>query len=337
MIEMENDKPSKKVIAFGEVLLRFSPPERSTILNTASMDIHVGGAELNVCCALSSLGLDSSILTFLPDNPLGHKALSFIRHASIDTSRVRMSKRGRMGAYFLEVGASPRVSRVIYDRKDSSFSQEKLEHIDWSRELRGFSHFHTTGITPALSASALAAIVKAATTSSEMGISSSFDINYRSQLWGVDEARDALMKLAQLFDHLIVPRFELKRIFSLKIDEPEQSALELLKRFDLTTVAVTSRHEIMPGIMKWSAFAVDSTGAYPSVERSAIVLDPIGAGDAFCAGYIKGLIEKDLNIGLKTGCALAATKITLKGDALVCHAEELEDITESSDGPIINR
>ncbi len=334
---MESEKKNQKVIAFGEVLLRLSPPGCQTIRSAESFDIHIGGAELNVCCALSCIGLRSSILTTLPDNSLGRRALAFIESAGVDTSKIRMRKNARMGLYFLEIGLSPRPSRVTYDRKESCFAQEDFEEINWAYELEGFSHFHTTGITPALSVSAISAIKEAACQFREKGISSSVDVNYRSQLWSVESAKQVLHELTRIFEHLIVPRFELERIFGLSKDTPEKSALELLKRFNLCSVAVTSREEVSPGIMKWSAFALDSSGSYPRVERTAIVADPIGAGDAFCAGYIKGITERDIALGLKLGCAMAALKMTLKGDVLLYEAEEIERISDHEDGSFLIR
>ncbi len=149
------------LVSFGETMLRLSPPDYRRIEHAYSYDANAGGAEMSVACNVSRLGLKTAWVSRLTDNSMGHFIRNKAREQGVDTSHIIWTKEGRVGIYFVEFGANPRPSRVIYDRSHSAMSMIKPGEVDWAGILKGVKWFYTTGITPALSASAAAATVEA--------------------------------------------------------------------------------------------------------------------------------------------------------------------------------
>jgi len=148
------------IVAFGEAMVRMSPPDFKRLEQTTTLDLHIGGAELNVAVGASRLGLKCAWVSKLPDNPLGRMIANKARELGVDISRVIWQNGGRAGLYFLEFGASPRSSSVLYDRANSSFSSIKPGELDWQNILKDTKCLHLTGITPAVSESAAEAALK---------------------------------------------------------------------------------------------------------------------------------------------------------------------------------
>src|SRR5262245_9041279 len=143
-----------EIITFGEAMVRLSPPNFRRLEQAQTLDVQVGGAELNTAVALARLGRSSSWVSRLTDNPLGRLIANRAREAGVDTSHVLFTKDDRVGVYFLEFGAAPRASSVLYDRKNSAISHIQPAMVDWPKIVAGAKWFHVTGITPALSTSA---------------------------------------------------------------------------------------------------------------------------------------------------------------------------------------
>ena len=177
------------VVTFGEAMIRLSPPHFERFEQANSLDVRVGGGELNVAVGVSRLGLRSTWVSRLPKNPLGKLMENRARQAGVDTSNLVWSADGRMGLYFLEFGAAPRASSVLYDRAQSAISLVKPGEINWEKVFQGAKWFHTSGITPALSDSAAAVTLEALKAAKRAGATVSYDLNYRGKLWTPDKAQ----------------------------------------------------------------------------------------------------------------------------------------------------
>src|SRR4051812_20177779 len=173
---------SARVVCFGELLLRFTAPGRELLLQNGRLDVHVGGAEANVAVGLASLGHAAAMVSRVPDNPLGQASVGYLRRYGVSVEGVDDGD-GRMGLYFLSVGAGLRPSSIVYDREGSSFALAGENDFDWDRLLDGAALLHLSGITPALGPGSAKAALAAAKAARSRGIRVSFDGNYRAQLW----------------------------------------------------------------------------------------------------------------------------------------------------------
>ena len=165
MAEVKNknveDKVMYDVVTFGEAMLRFSPPDFKRLEQTTSFDVTIGGSEFNIAVGVSRLGLSSAWVTRLVDSPLGRMTANKAREHGVDTSHIIWTDKGRAGIYFLEYGASPRASRVIYDRVDSAISQIETGQVRWPNIFKQTKLFMVSGITPALSETAREVTIEA--------------------------------------------------------------------------------------------------------------------------------------------------------------------------------
>src|SRR5689334_5486773 len=172
----------KKIVTFGEIMLRLAPPGLERFLQTPQFVATFGGGEANVAVALASFGLPAVYVTVLPDNPIAAAAIAELRRFGVETSRIVTGK-GRLGIYYLEAGANQRPSKVVYDRAGSAIALAKPGDIDWGAAFEGAGWFHITGITPAISASAAELSFEAVRKAKELGLTVSCDLNYRKNLW----------------------------------------------------------------------------------------------------------------------------------------------------------
>ncbi len=319
----------KRVLAFGEAMLRLAAPGGSRLEQARRFDVSVGGAELNFAAGLAALGDRASFVTALPDNPPGRLAAAEVRRAGVDGSRIIWSKRGRMGLYYLEFGASPRASKVLYDRSASAVSLLKPGDIDWERSLDGFDHLHVTGITPALGQGCRKLVAEGLEAAGRRGVTTSFDLNYRARLWTEANARKSLSPMMEHVDHLITTEEDTWRVFRIKGSDYREVALALLERFGFRSVAVTLREDVSVLRNRWTAIARDRGRLYEDKVYDVEIIDRVGSGDAFAAGYVYGALRGDLALGLRMGNAMAALKHTVPGDMPVCDLSEVEALARS--------
>ena len=192
-----------KFITIGELLLRLSPPNYEKIRTTNSFIINFGGAEANVAVSLANLGIDSTYFTVLPNNDLGKAAVAYLKANDVHASKIILDG-DRIGTYYLEEGVSVRSSKVIYDRKYSAFAEYDYTDTDLEYLLKGYDWLHLSVITPPLSANCQILLEKALVVAKRLGITVSFDPNYRASLWEWNTARDVLSTYLQYVDILIV-------------------------------------------------------------------------------------------------------------------------------------
>ena len=202
------------VFTLGETMIRFTPKGYIRLEESTELEMRVGGSESNVVIALSRLGMTVSWASKLPNNALGHQVTRRLRSFGVDVSGVRWSDEGRMGLYFIEPGAAPRSSAVLYDRAHSSASLMTPDDFDWSILDRA-RHVHLTGINPALSATARETTRVCLQEARQRGRTVSFDVNYRARLWPADLAREALLPLIRDVDLLICPLADALSVFGI--------------------------------------------------------------------------------------------------------------------------
>lgn len=302
------------VVTFGEAMIRLSPPNFRRLEQAHSLDVQVGGAELNTAVGLARHGRSTAWVSRLTNNPLGRLIANHAREAGISTDHVLWTDDDRVGLYFLEFGAAPRASNVIYDRKDAAIAQIKPSMIAWEQVFAGARWFHVTGITPGLSASAAATTKESLQAAKRAGLQTSVDLNYRAKLWNQAEAGKSMTELMQYCDVLITTEEDLERVFAIKCKDHEEAAALAAQRFGLKIVAITVRDNPLVWKNKWTAIALHGGQVLRTRTYEVEIVDRLGAGDSFAAGLIHGLLDGDLQKGLDWGVAASALKHTIPGD-----------------------
>ncbi len=303
------------VTTFGEVMLRLSVPSGLRLADATELDLQVGGAELNVCAALASLGRSCSWLSGLPEQELGEQVIRRARAAGIDTSGV-IRQMGRMGLYFVEFAASPRAINVIYDRQGSVVTSLRPADLNWDL-LLNTRVLHLTGITAALSPGCQDICNTAVRKAKAYGVTVSFDVNYRSKLWSVQQAASVLLPLLKEVDILICGRADAIQLFGLSGTDQDilsgLSALSPAEHIILTQGSDGALMRLEDELLQVSGLSVD-------------VVDRLGAGDAFTAGVIDAYLDGDIQAGLQRGVALSAMALTQNGDMLLTTRQELDGL-----------
>jgi len=243
------------VVTFGEAMVRLSPPHFQRLEQTQSLDLSVGGAELNVAVGVTRFGMKSAWVSKLTKNPLGYLIRNRAQEFGVDCSQVVWSGQGRAGLYFLELGASPRASSVLYDRVGSAISMIKLGDVDWTKVFAGSKHFHMSGITPALSASASEVTAEALKAAKKAGCTVSYDLNYRKKLWTPAEAKRIQEPLMADVDVLITTEEDTNVVFGIKEKDYEAAAEKLARTFKFKIVAITLREDVSVWKNRWKAIA----------------------------------------------------------------------------------
>ncbi len=316
------------VVTFGEAMIRLSPPNFERLEQARSFDACVGGGEMNVAVLAARLGLNSAFVTRLPKNPLGRMIFNKIREQGVDPSNIIWSDADRAGLYWVEFGAMPRASSVLYDRAGSAISRIEPGEIDWPSIFAQTKLFHVSGITPALSPTAAEATKEAAVAAREAGITVSVDLNYRSKLWSEHEAQACMTQIMHDTDILLTTEEDTMRVFKIKRDNYRDVAKELYERFGLRAVAITLRENVSVWRNRWTAIAYADGKFYDDVTYDVEIVDRIGAGDSFTAGFIYGYLQGDIQLGVRTGNAAAAVKHSMPGDLNWTSLEEVKKLAE---------
>jgi 2-dehydro-3-deoxygluconokinase len=314
------------VVTFGEAMVRLSPPHFQRLEQTQSLDLSVGGAELNVAVGVTRFGMKSAWVSKLPKNPLGYLIRNRAQEFGVDCSHVVWSDQGRTGLYFLELGASPRASSVLYDRAGSAISMIKPGEVDWTKVFTGSKHFHMSGITPALSASASGVTAEALKAAKKAGCTVSYDLNYRKKLWTPAEAKRVQEPLMADVDVLITTEEDTNVVFGIKEKDYEAAAEKLAHTFKFKIVAITLREDVSVWKNRWTAIAYHDGKVFKDRKYEVEIVDRVGAGDSFTAGFLYGWLKlKDVEKGVQYGNAFSALKHTIPGDFNWSTQEEVEN------------
>lgn len=322
-----------RLVFFGELLVRLTAPGNELLMQTPSLGVHVGGAEANVAVGLAHLGHDCAMVSRVPANALGRGAVAAVRSAGVDCSAVATAP-GRMGLYFLSVGAGRRASEIVYDRAGSSFATSGAEDFDWDGALAGARLLHLSGITPALGPRSAEAALAAARGAKRLGVPVSFDCNYRATLWEAwaSEPRALLTEIIRNADILFGNHRDLALVLgrSFAGEGAEQRRAAAEAGFDafpgLSLIASTARHIVTADHHRLAARVDLRRGAHQTDEVDVDgIVDRIGAGDAFAAGVLHAHIGGgDARAMTETGLALACLKHTLPGDASRFGPEDID-------------
>jgi 2-dehydro-3-deoxygluconokinase len=319
---------TKKLVTFGESLLRLTPPGYERFLQSPQFTAVFGGAEANVAVAFSSFGMDAAYVTVLPDNnPIADAAVAELRRFGVDTSRI-VRARGRLGTYYLETAVNQRPGRVVYDREYSAMALAKPGDISRDTTLDGAEWFHITGITPAISASAADLAMEAMLSARTKGVTISLDLNYRRNLWNWEKSPQQVMtEMIRISDILIANEEHLRIILGLsQRGDVQELTNHVLHAFEnIQGTAVSLRESLNGQQLYWSACLNDRkqflTGRRFDITHS---VDRIGAGDAFAAGLIYGWMNfADRQRTLDFAIAASCLKHSIPGDFCRATAEEV--------------
>ena len=333
----------KKVVTFGEIMLRLTPPGFKRFSQTTSFDVIYGGGESNVAVSLANYGIPVEFVTRLPKNDIGECALMELRKRGVQTHNILRGGE-RLGIYFLEIGAVSRGSKVVYDRAHSAISTIEKGMIDWETVFKDADWFHWTGITPAISQGAADACLEAIQTANKMGVTVSTDLNYRKKLWKYGKQPDDVMPaLVEGCDIILGNEEDAEKHFGLHpegVDVTQghsvdaKSYLSVLKQLmemfpRAKKVITTLRGSISASHNTWSGVLYDGSTLYeaPSYDITHIV-DRVGGGDSFMGGLVYGLInwpnddQKALNFAVAASCL----KHTIYGDANLATVDEVEKL-----------
>lgn len=315
---------SDRLVFFGELLIRLTAPGNELLMQSPSLGLHVGGAEANVAIGLAHLGHDCTMISRIPDNALGRGAVAAVRGAGVDCSAVT-SGPGRMGLYFLSVGAGLRASEIVYDRAGSSFAASGAADYDWDALLAGAGLLHLSGITPALGPRSAEAALAAARTAKRLGVPVSFDGNYRAMLWEAwdSDPRAILSELIGAADILFGNHRDLSLVLGREFsgdgaDRRREAAEAGFAAFpNLALIASTARHTATADHHRIAARVDLRASAHQTDEVDVTgIVDRIGAGDAFAAGILHAYRSGgDAHTMAETGLALTCLKHSLPGDA----------------------
>lgn len=310
----------KRFAAFGELMLRLSPPCRETLLQSPRLEATFGGAEANVVVSLARFGHEVRFISVIPPSDVGDAAVRELRRAGVGTELI--IRRGRrLGIYFAETGANQRPSKVLYDRDHSAVAEARSGDIDWDRAFDGVEAFHVTGITPALSATAAELTLEAVRAARAKDLQVSVDLNFRAKLWRYGQSAPQVMpEVVKSADFLVGNEEDLQKALGFeaaagpgsgRLDAAvyEELTARVMEAYpNLARVAVTLRESHGADWNDWSAVARTRNEflAGPRYEIRAIV-DRIGAGDAFTAGWLHGLDafgddRKALAFAVAAGC-----------------------------------
>ncbi len=292
------------LVTIGETMLRFTAAGEQTLEQADYFRVDPGGAESNVAVALTRLGFRTAWISRLPQNPLGRRIAGRIAAHGVDVSRVLWTPNGRIGLWYFEKPAPPRPGEAYYDRAHSAFSQIDPNEVDWDF-LRTARWLHLTGITAALSANCRALVQRALDEAKRSTLTVSFDVNYRARLWSPQEARRVLEPMLRQVAVIFCPLRDAHTLFD-ETGDAATIARAWHRRFGASLVVITAG----------DAGAVAFDGAEHRLAKwyPVNVIDPLGTGDAFVAGFIGGYWTGDVETGLEWGAAAAALKQSYLGD-----------------------
>lgn len=342
-----------RVVTFGEIMLRLSPPAFQRFGQTKSFEATFGGGESNVAVSLANFGMEVQHVTRLPRNEIGIACAAELRRHGVETDHIAWGG-NRLGIYFLEMGAVNRPSKVIYDRAGSSFAEIAPGVIDWKSIFEGAVWFHWTGITPAVSAGAAAACLEAVKMAKAMGLTVSCDLNFRSKLWTWGQAAGEIMpELVRHCDVVLGNEEDASEIFGIRAPDTDVTSgrvdcaqyrsvcKDLHERFpNAETIVITLRGSLSASHNTWSGILWNRGDIFfaPQYEITHIV-DRVGAGDAFMGGLIYGLqtYAQDKEKALRFAVAASCLKHTIHGDFNLVSVAEVEKLAEGDASGRVSR
>lgn len=330
-----------KVICFGEIMGRLCPDGYLKIVQANKLNLTFAGGEANVAVSLANYGTDAAFITKLPDNDIGKSVVRTLRSYAVDLTGVVFGGE-RLGMYYVEKGASQRPSKVIYDRKYSSISMADRCDFNWEQIFDGAQWFHFTGITPALSEGMPQICEDACIAAKKAGVTISYDINYRKNLWSRQQANETMTKLMRYVDVCIANEEDANDVFGIKAEGSNITggslkhegyisvAQQIQQKFGCTSVAITLRESISASDNNWAAMLYTGGKSYFSKKYAIHLVDRVGGGDSFAGALIytqlKGFEPQD---AIEFAVAGSCLKQTVEGDF---NQATIEDINRLAQG-----
>lgn len=335
---------SKKIVTFGEIMLRLATPGYQRFSQSQSLISTFGGGEANVAVSLANYGMNADFVTRLPKNDIADWCVSELRKYNVGTQNI-IKGGDRVGIYFLETGAVARASKVVYDRANSSIADIQPGMINWREVLKGADWFHWTGITPALSQGAADACLEAIKVANEMGVTVSTDLNYRKNLWKYGKkASEVMPALVEGCDVILGNEEDAEMVFGIKPEgfdvshtggevnaaEFESVCTQLMKKFPRAKkVIITLRGSINANHNTWGGVLYSDGKLYESKRYDIThIVDRVGGGDSFMGGLIYGLLTytSDDQKALEFAVAASCLKHTIYGDFNLVTVSEVENL-----------
>ncbi len=317
-----------KVLTFGEIMLRLRAPGHERLFQSNMLEATFGGGEANVAVSLANFGMDAQFCTMLPDNAIGDECIRELRRFGVDVSKVRRGK-GRMGIYFLENGANQLPSKVIYDRADSAIALAAPGDFNWDEVFEGVDWFHITGITPAISESAMHLSLESVKEAKARGITVSCDLNYRKNLWKYGKkAEEVMRELARFVDVAIANEEDVQKSLGITLDVDVESGKLDREKYKLLgdkvlqeyphmrMIAITLRESHSADWNGWAACLNDREHFHVSKKYEIRdIIDRVGGGDSFAGGLIYGLNNYETKEqALEFAVAASCLKHSIIGD-----------------------
>ena len=329
---------AKRVVTFGEIMLRLAPNGYYRFFQNDQLQATFGGGEANVAVSLANFGLDAAYVTKLPRHAVGQAAVDALRYFGVDTGGI-VRGGDRVGIYYLEKGASQRGSVCIYDRAHSAIQEACPADFDWAAIFEGADWFHFTGITPALGPNLVEICLEACKAAKDKGVKISCDLNYRGKLWTREQAREAMTKLCEYVDVCISNEEDAKDVFGIEAENTDiyggklnhegykSVARQLADRFGFEKVAITLRSSISASDNDWAAMLYDGKNYCFSKEYHLHIVDRVGGGDSFGGGLIYALLSgKDSQAAVEFAVAASALKHSIEGDFNRVSVSEVEKL-----------
>ncbi len=334
----------KKVVTFGEIMLRLATPGFLRFDQTDSFSATFGGGEANVAVSLANYGLDVDFVTRLPKNDIGMTCMKDLRKYGVGVDKIIWGGE-RLGIYYLETGAVSRGSKVIYDRAHSSVSEIKSGMIDWDKIFEGATWFHWTGITPAISQGAADVCLEACRKANEKGITVSCDLNYRKNLWKYGKSANEVMpELVACCDVILGNEEDAEKVLGIKPEgvdvkggHVEGAAYESVSKQIMADfprckkVITTLRGSVNANNNNWAGVLWNGLNLFESrTYQITHIVDRVGGGDSFMGGLIYGIMRwpEDDQKALDFAVAASALKHTIYGDYNRVSVEEVEKLME---------
>lgn len=317
-----------KFLTFGEIMLRLKAPGQERLFQSPLLEATFGGGEANVAVSLSNYGEDVAFLTVLPQNPVADSCIHQLRAFGVDTSRILRGE-GRVGIYYIEAGANQLPSKVVYDRAFSAIALANPNDIDWDRAFADVGWFHITGITPAVSESAMALSMEAVQEAQRRGITVSCDLNYRKNLWKYGkQASEVMGTLAKYVDVAIANEEDVQKALGIAADVEVASGTLDREKYRLLSsavlqaypqmkcIAITLRESHSADWNSWAACLNDREHFYVSKKYEIRnIVDRVGGGDSFAGGLIYALNHyEDKQQALDFAAAASCLKHSIPGD-----------------------
>lgn len=326
---------SHRAVTFGEAIVRLAAPGAERLERAVSLDVAVGGPELNAAVGLVALGVPTSWVSSLPESPAGRIIARAAMAGGVDLEYLKWLPAGkaRAGLAFIEEAPDPRPSTIYYDTSGTAMAQVRPGTFDWRSILQGASVFHVSGVTLGVSPGVCAEALEAMRIASQLEVLVSLDLAYRPDLWSESEARQAFVKIIHDVDVLFATRGSLRTFYG--IEGSYESVLrQAVEKLGVAATTVSRRRSKGSRRMTLESMAMGKGGTLAVSDTHDIeVIDRLGASDAFAAGFLAGYLENPLGLtrAVSLGAAASALAYTMPGEFLCATRDEIEALVADGD------